>query len=166
MMYKSQVGVLIVLLIFMIMSCSPFSKTRNPSQEINSEEVHTINQLQAIDNVWVALEPNTSSHNRSNWQVEEAQLVPGESVSEHFEGEPAPDCWFGPEPVKNKIVSSTKTYWFVLMTPNPVTPVPSYSTPSPTAPPQIPEPFLKYAYFLVDSESGEIMARKLICVIY
>ena len=119
-----------------------------------------------LDFVWDALEPNTSSHDRTNWDVVEVSQVMGEQVVERFEGEAAPGCWAGPEPPENDDIKSGQTYWYVQMKPKPATPVPQQGTPSPTAPPIIPEPFLRDAYFLVDSQSGAIVARRLICVIY
>ena len=166
MKHRLHLYALTVVMILTIISCSIFTPADDRLQEVDPEEMPELSQAQAIDMVWEALEPNTSSHNRSNWQVVEAQLVPGESVVERFEGEPAPGCWSGPEPVENKDISGTKEYWYVLMVPNPATPEPFYGTASPTAPPLIPEPFLREAHFLVHPESGDIPARKLICVIY
>lgn len=163
---RLQIYVLMVSMVLSISSCSKYTPARSQSQEVDPEEKPAISQSQVIDIVWDALEPNTSSHNRSNWQVVEVQLVIGESVAGRFEGEPAPGCWAGPEPVENKSINSKENYWFVLMTPKPATPMPFYGTPSPTAPPLIPEPFLMEAYFLVDPETSDIIARRLICVIY
>ena len=55
-------------------------------------------------------------------------------------------------------------YWFVGMSPKSATPLPR-PTLSPTAPPFIPEPFLRQALFLIDMD-GNVVARKLFCVIY
>jgi hypothetical protein len=164
--HRLQIFVLVVSMVLSILSCSKYPPTLSQSQEVDPEEKPAISQSQVIDIVWDALEPNTSSHNRSNWQVVEVQLVIGESVAERFEGEPAPGCWSGLKLVENKSINSKDNYWFVLMTPKPATPMPSYGTPSPTAPPLIPEPFLMEAYFLVDPETSDIVARRLICVIY
>jgi hypothetical protein len=145
----------------LLTSCSMFS----PVGKI-SEEMVEPGRSQVVEIVWEALEPNTSSRERSNWQVVEVRSVSGESVAERFEGDPAPGCWSGPEPPENKAVRASKTYWYVLMVPTPATPEPYPGTPSPTAPPQIPEPFLREAHFLVDPRTNEIVARKLHCVIY
>jgi len=166
MKHRLQLYAMILMMIFMIISCSIFLPADDKSQEVDPEEKPALSKSQAIDIVWEALEPNTSSHNRSNWQLVQAQLVTGEEVAERFEGEPAPGCWSGPEPVENRDIISTKDYWYILMVPTPATPEPFYGTPSPTAPPLIPEPFLKEAYFLIDPETSDILARKLICVIY
>lgn len=163
---RLQIYVLMVSMVLSISSCSKYTPALNQSQEVDPEEKPVISQSQVIDIVWDAVEPNTSSHNRSNWQVVEVQLVIGESVAERFEGEPAPGCWAGPKPAKNKSINSKDNYWFVLMTPKSATPMAFYGTPSPTAPPLIPEPFLMEAYFLVDPKTSDIVARRLICVIY
>jgi len=167
MKYQLQTNMLIIMMSFMMASCSStILPTQHQSQEINAEEEPSISQSQVIDIVWDALEPNTSSHNRSNWQVIEVELVIGEDVVMRFEEEPTTGCWFGPKPPENKEINTSKHYWYVLMIPYPATPEPFYGTPSPTAPPLIPEPFLKYAHFLVDVTSGEVMARRLICIVY
>jgi hypothetical protein len=85
-------------------------------------------------------------------------------VAERFEGEPAPGCWSGPEPPENETLRASKSYWYVLLVPTPATP--EANKYSPTAPPHIQEPFLREAHFLVDSKTSEVVARKLICVIY
>lgn len=163
---RLQMLALFVLVVTIIVSCSIFLPASEQQQEVEFEGVSMLGEAQVIDIVWNSLEPNTSSHKRSSWQVMEAYLVIGEKILQQFEGEPAPDCWFGPKPPENKEINPTKDYWYVLMTPYPATPEPFYGTSSPTAPPLIPEPFLKYAYFLVDPLNGEIIARSLICIIY
>ena len=139
----------------------------NKDRESNLNEVQkgNLTEEQVLDTVWDALEPNTSSHDRSNWDAIEVDQVTGGQAAERFDGEPAPGCWSGPEPPENDDIQSGQTYWYVQMKPKPATPVPGVES-SPTAPPIIPEPFLRDAYFLIDPQSGEIVARKLICVIY
>jgi len=166
MKHRLQRCAMIIMMILMVISCSIFLPAEDASQEIDPEEKSALNQLQVIDIAWEALEPNTSSHTRSNWQVEKVESVTGESVDEQFEGDPAPGCWSGPEPIENKDISPTKIYLYILMVPTPATPEPFYGTPSPTAPPLIPEPFLREAHFLIDPRTSEVVARKLICVIY
>lgn len=163
---RQYLFVLNIMMILMIISCSIFTIADDKLQVGDPGDKPGLSESQVLDIVWEALEPNTSSHNRSNWQMQKVQFVPGESVTERFKGEPAPGCWSGPEPAENKDISPTKIYWYVLMVPSPATPEPFYGTPSPTAPPLIPEPFLREAHFLVDSKTGEVVARKLICVIY
>jgi len=161
-----QIYALIVLIIPVITSCLPFQTTEDQPQEVVPEENPRLEKAQILDDVWIALEPNTSSHDRSNWQVVEAQVAAGMEVAEHFQGDPAPGCWTGPKPPENEEINPAKDYWYVWMAPYPATPEPFYGTPSPTAPPLIPEPFLKEAYFLVDPTNGEVIARRLIRVVY
>lgn len=158
--------VLVVLIFLFSSSCSNLFPFLNQSLAINSDSYVSMNEDQIVDIVWAALEPNTSSHNQSNWEVVEAQLLNGGIEVERFVGDPAPGCWSGPEPPENESIGSNKIYWLVFMVPKPATPKPFYGTPSPTAPPFVPEPFLKEAYFLIDPETGGIVARKLLCVIY
>ena len=167
MKYRLQTNMLIFMMSFIVVSCSSvIPTTQNQSQEIDAKEEPSISQSQVVDIVWDTLEPNTSSHNQANWQVIEVEIVTGEDVIELFQGEPITGCWFGPTPPENKDINSTKDYWYVLMTPYPATPKPFYGTPSPTAPPLIPEPFLRYAHFLVEPTEREIVARSLICIVY
>lgn len=154
------------LVVPILASCSILIPSGEGTQTAAFEDGSILPEAQVLDIVWAALEPNTSSHTQSNWQVKETQLVKGEKVAKQFEGEPVTGCWFGPTPPENKEISPTNEYWYVLMTPSPATPEPFYGTPSPTAPPLIPEPFLRQAHFLTEPRSGEIIARKLICVVY
>lgn len=157
---------IIVLMVPLLVSCSLFIPSDEGSQVATPEDRAILPEAQVLDLVWEALEPNTSSHARSNWGVVEARVLKGETMAKQFEGEPITGCWFGPSPPENREIRPANDYWYVLMTPSPATPEPFYGTPSPTAPPLIPEPFLKLAHFLIDPNSGEIIARKLICVIY
>lgn len=122
-------------------------------------------EAQVLNRVWQALEPNTSSHNQANWEVVESRSVSGREVSDRFEGGPDPGCVPGPTPPPNRQINLNATYWYVQMLPRPATPLPG--TPlSPTAPPRIPEATVRQAHFLVDPSTGEIIARRLGCVIY
>jgi len=129
-----------------------------------ADQTASLSRQQAADKAWQALEPNTSSHDRSNWELGEVRQVPGREVTEQFAGEPAPGC-LGPKPPANGEIGLSDTYWYVQMKPRPATPLPAAEI-SPTAPPAIPEPFTRQALFLVDSADGSIVARKLLCVIY
>ena len=129
-----------------------------------SSDENYLTEQQALDAAWKALEPNTSSHNQANWQAVTIRLVDGHEVAGQFEGEPAPGC-VGTTPPPNKQISAGK-HWHVVMQPTPATPRPFPDTPSPTAPPLIPEPFTREARFLLDARDGTVVARKLLCVIY
>jgi hypothetical protein len=117
------------------------------------------------DLAWQALGPNTSSGDRAHWQVDEVRRVEGREVAEEFAGEAWYGCWKGPTPTPNGTIQAGSEYWYVALSPRPATPVPQEREVSPTEPPFIPEPFLREAYFLLDTE-GQIVARKLYCVIY
>lgn len=125
-------------------------------------------QQQVVDIVWQALEPNTSSHNQSAWEIVDVQSVTGQEVQALFEGEPVPGrCAPGPTPPDNATIILDGSYWYVQMQPRSATPRPQATEQfSPTAPPNIPEPFVYQADFLVDASTGQIVARKLHCVIY
>ena len=126
----------------------------------------SLSEQQVVDLVWVALEPNTWSHDLSAWEAIEVRQAAGRDVAEQFEGAPASGCWQGPTPVANGVIKPSDTYWYVHMMPKPATPFPREGETSPTAPPAVPEPFLWQAFFLVDADSGVIVARKLLCVVY
>ena len=123
-----------------------------------------IDRETAQEIAWHALAPNTSSGDRANWQLIAIKQVQGREVTDEFEGEPSPGCWQGPTPMPNGEIDAGAGYWYVEMRPEPATPLPTVTL-SPTAPPLIPEPFVRQALFLIDSE-GNIVARKLFCVIY
>jgi hypothetical protein len=128
-----------------------------PAESVDKETV--------LDRVWEALEPNTSSSDRANWEAVDVRQVQGREVAAQFEGKVAAGCWKGPTPQPNATISASGDYWFVEMVPRPATALPGGEA-SPTAPPRIPEPFLRQAFFLVDPADGRIVARRLFCVIY
>lgn len=125
-----------------------------------------ISEQQAIDIVWQALDPNTSSHNQAAWEIIDVQTVTGREVQDQFEGEPVPGgCARGPTPPDNSTIALDGSYWYLQMRPRYATPRPPAEL-SPTSPPNVPEPFVYQAHFLVDSITGQVVARKLHCVIY
>jgi hypothetical protein len=131
-------------------------------------EADSIDKQEATNMAWQALEPNTSSHNQAAWDVIDARLVTGQAVQDQFEGEPVPGrCAPGPTPPENATVTDDVTYWYVQLKPRPATAMPEPTEQfSPTAPPRIPEPFLVEANFLLEAATGQIVARKISCVIY
>jgi hypothetical protein len=131
-------------------------------------QADSISEQEAADIAWQALEPNTSSHNRGAWEILDAHLVTGQDVQGQFEGEPVPGgCAPGPTPPENATVTDDVTYWYVQFKRRPATPLPEPTEQySPTAPPLVPEPFVYEAYFLLDAVTGDIVARKISCVIY
>lgn len=133
-----------------------------------STAVVHLDDQQAIDLAWQALEPNTSSHNFSAWETIEVRSVVGREVQIQFEGEPVPGgCVPGPNPPDNGTITPDISYWYVQLRPRRATPLPQPTEQfSPTAPPHIPEPFVYEAQVLINSTTGQIIARKIYCVIY
>jgi hypothetical protein len=131
-----------------------------------ASDAESVSEQQAVDRAWQALEPNTSSEDRTKWRVVAAHEVTGSQVAAEFEGEAALGCWKGPTPAPNQPIRESGSYWYVHLAPHAVTRNPKYTPISPTAPPPIPEPFLREARFLIDAQDGRVVARKLFCVIY
>jgi len=127
-----------------------------------------LSEQQVVDIVWQALEPNTSSHNQAAWEIVSVQAVTGREVQDLFDGEPIPgSCAPGPTPPGNATIAPDGSYWYVQMKPRSATPQPQPTELfSPTAPPNVPEPFVYQVQFLVNVSTGRIDARKLYCVIY
>jgi hypothetical protein len=168
-----RMGLVIVVLALELAACSgptePLSKqvldADSEALEPNTSSHDRANWEQVLDAAWEALEPNTSSHDRANWEVAEVRHVVGREVAEQFEGRPAPGCP-GPTPPANGAISPSGAYWYVHLKRRPATPVPQTGTIPPTAPPVVPEPFMYQAMFLIDPADGQVVARKLYCVIY
>jgi len=147
---------------FTLMACLTLALTACSAKPV------PLSQKQVVDIVWQALEPNTSSHNQSAWEIIDVQPVTGQEVQALFEGGPVPGgCAPGPTPPANATIILDGSYWYVQMQPHSATPQAQVTEQfSPTAPPNIPEPFVYQADFLVDASTGQIVARKLRCVIY
>ncbi|MGD8997663.1 MAG: hypothetical protein PVH80_06100 [Anaerolineae bacterium] len=125
-------------------------------------------EQQVVDIVWQALRPNTSSRDQAAWEVVSMETVTGRDVQDLFEEEPVPGrCAPGPTPPANARIVPGGSYWYVQMKPRPATPRPQPTELfSPTAAPIVPEPYVYHAHFLVDAGTGQVVARKLNCVIY
>jgi hypothetical protein len=156
----------VVLILIFITSCTQNPPAEDKPQETDSIGLPVFSESKVMDIVWEALEPNTTSHDRTNWQLGEIRTAKGVDVIDQFLGEPLISCWYGPKPPENSDMNTNKLYWYVFLKPVSATPLPPVGTPSPTGPPNVPEPFLKYAYFLVDPVFGNVVARKLICIVY
>jgi hypothetical protein len=158
----------LICLALALTACS--SKVAPASEEDTpiTYEVTPFSQQQVADIAWQALEPNTSSHDRTAWEVVDARVVAGQEVKKIFEGEPVPGgCAPGPKPPDNAESALEGPYWYVEMKPRYATPQPKPSEQySPTAPPLVPEPFLYQARFLIDASTGQVVARKISCIIY
>jgi hypothetical protein len=120
-----------------------------------------LSQEQVLDIVWTDFRPNTSSQNRSNWENTQVSLVTGREVVGEFSVIPISKCP-GPTLPENRAIRASSNYWFVKV-------VPRSFTPTDTATMQfgdeviIPEPLIHQASYLVDSTSGDIVARRLFC---
>jgi hypothetical protein len=135
------------------------------AQGADTVEVAGLTEEQARNLAWQALDPNTSSHDPANWELIDLRQVAGGEVAGEFEGRATYGCP-GPTPGPNGPIDAAATYWLVQFQKRPATP-PAGATPlSPTAPPNVPEPFIYQAFFLIDPDSGQVVARRLLCVIY
>ncbi|MBN1583525.1 MAG: hypothetical protein JXA89_22640 [Anaerolineae bacterium] len=156
---RTRSKVVCVFLCILVVACAGEQGQSDGQQEM-------IDEQQVIDAAWRAFEPNTSSQNRANWEVVQVRTVSGRDVAEQFAGEPAPGCWVGPTPSPNGDIDAAETYWYVYMRARLVTPPSATRTVSPTAPPAIPEAFVREAWFLLGRSDGQVVARKIYCVIY
>jgi hypothetical protein len=123
----------------------------------------SLSEQHLLDMAWDALEPHTSSHSQDNWEVVAVRQVNGQEVVALFQQEQPRCVW--PTPLPNERIRPSGEYWYVEMKPRPATPLPGEKL-SPTAPPRIPEPFVRQAFFLLDAVEGRVVARMLYCVIY
>jgi hypothetical protein len=156
-------SIFMVLVITILVGCQPA-----PSSTPALPSSLPLSKQQIIAIAWQALKPNTSSHDQSAWETTGVITVTGREVQDLFEGQPIPGgCAPGPTPPDNAKIALDGAYWYVEMQPRPATPQPvSTEQFSPTAPPNVPEPFVHQARFLVDAITGQVVARKVFCVIY
>ena len=125
------------------------------------EQPKRLSQEQLLDIIWTDLRPSTSSQNRSNWDNTLISLVTGREVVREFSVVPISKCP-GPALPENGAIRASSNYWFVRV-------IPRTFSPTNTAAMQfgdeviIPEPLIQQASYLVDSTSGEIVARRLFC---
>ncbi|MEW5871436.1 MAG: hypothetical protein AB1894_19340 [Chloroflexota bacterium] len=155
----NRLGLALCLLAALLSSCH---EQGNP---IANPIANTIAKEQAIQIAWETLGPYTSSHNLSNWQTIETSTVRGDSLPEVFQKPLNLYCFGGKTPVAEDIRPNA-TYWYILMEPLPATQPPEITPLSPTAPPRIPEPFVRQAYLLIDASDGRVAALRLNCVVY
>jgi hypothetical protein len=131
-----------------------------------STENIPLSEKQVVDIVWLALEPNTSSHDKTAWEIVTVQEVTGQEIQDVFD-DANTYCGFGPKPTNNVQISLNNSYWYIQMRPRSATPQPiPTELYSPTAPPIIPEPFIYEVHFLVDARTEQIVARNFYCIIY
>ena len=165
-MRKPQILISIILIVLAGCLPAPSSTPALPSPVLPSPV--PLGEQQVIDIVWQAFDPNTSSHDKTAWDIIEVRSVTGQEVQDLFMGESVwGGCTSGPTPPDNASIVPDGSYWYVELQPRPATPrpVPTEFS-SPTAPPMIPEPFVFQARFLVDAITGQVVARKISCVIY
>lgn len=125
------------------------------------EQPKRLSQEQLLNIIWADLRPNTSSQNRSNWDNTQISLVSGREVVSEFSVVPVSRCP-GPALPENRPIRATSQYWFVKVAPKTIGP--EYTPAVPTADEVIvPEPLIQQASYLVDSITGEIVARRLFC---
>lgn len=131
-----------------------------------STKYSMVNEQQIVDTVWLELELNTISHDRTAWEIITLKVVTGLEVQNLFEDAHI-YCGFGPEPKSNRTILHDASYWYVEMKPRAATPIPQPTEDySPTAPPWIPEPFIDEVHFLADYLTGRIVARNFHCIKY
>ena len=155
---------LVCLMLCLVVATCSCDAAGNASQ--TPQRTTGLSQEEAADAAWNAFEPNTSSHDRGNWEVVEAREVAGREVADQFEGGVAPGCYVGPTPPANGEIRRSARYWYVHLKARPATPLPSTGTVPATAPPRIPEASVREGWFLLDRTSGQVVARKIHCVIY
>ena len=122
-------------------------------------------QDQAVDLAWDALQPNTTSGNPDNWEVNEARRVTGREVVGEFADARFINCP-GPMPPENKAIKASSEYWYIKVIPSPTTAETQGEEISTDIPPQIPEPFISEVLMLIDVFSGQVVARKFSCLAY
>ena len=128
-----------------------------------NNQTQRIGSQKALEITWKLLEPNTSSHNIDEWKVDEARKVAGGEIVNEFAIPPRENCP-GPKPPDNQPIKATSEYWFIKLLPDPEPGQTQDDTNTASPPPIITEPNFKAALFLIDIYSGDVVARKLICV--
>lgn len=108
-----------------------------------------LSENQIRDLAWQFLKPHTLSRNLSHCMFFDARSVTGRKMAERFAGEPALGRWQDPSFEENLEIRPYQTYWYVHLKPRDATPLPT-PTISPAASPNIPEPYIDQAFFLLD----------------
>jgi len=126
------------------------------------ENEKSINQQEALEFVWQALDPNTMSHNREDWEIHAADRVYGKDVVSEFAAIHRVNCP-GPSIPENKPIKITAEYWYIKVVPHPEALRRQQGTSSPELVPVVPEPNIEEAVFLIDLFNGDVIARKILC---
>jgi hypothetical protein len=125
------------------------------------ERPKRLSQEQVLDILWDDFRPNTSSQNRSNWDNTQFSLVSGREAVSEFSTVPISQCP-GPALPENKAIRASSQYWFIKVAPKEFSQTAAAS--APTADERIiPEPLIQQASYLIDSITGEIVARRFFC---
>ncbi len=120
------------------------------------------NQQEALEIAWKTLDPNTTAHNRDDWEIHAAAKVRGSEVVKEFAQVHPANCP-GPVPPDNMPIKLTSEYWYIKVLPHPEALRPSTETESPDLVLVKPEPNITEAEFLINLYGGEVVARKIIC---
>jgi hypothetical protein len=119
-----------------------------------------LTQSQVIDIAWNALEPNTSSQNRNNWEILQAEKVNGLQVVDQFGDVVYRKCP-GPALPENLAIRASSEYWYIKAIPIHLLEGNQKIANSPDG--LVPEPILQEATFLIDPFKGQVVARKFFC---
>jgi len=125
------------------------------------ERPKRLSQEQVLDILWDDFRPNTSSQNRSNWDNTEFSLVTGREVVNEFSAVPISRCP-GPALPENKAIRASSQYWFIKVAPKDLSLTNSAAAPT-VDELIVPEPLIQQASYLIDSITGEIVARRFFC---
>jgi hypothetical protein len=139
-----------------------FSATRTTRASLEP----IIRQGEAEALAWQALQPYTHSRDRANWAIQQTQIIQGDTLPAPLQKERDETCFrtYSTQPPPPENIQPSFKYWLVIFVPLPAT---AQVTPlSVTAPPRIPEPFVRQAYILIEANTGKLGAFRLSCVIY
>jgi hypothetical protein len=131
-------------------------------------EISMLSEQKVRDLAWKALNPYTLSHNRDAWEVIEIRKVFWKDISDQFTSGYYYGCRTKTTQESDRPIDLSKVYWYVHMEPRPVTPLPPRrNEPVGTGNPPIkPEMNIENALFLIDPDNGQIIARRLGCIVY
>jgi hypothetical protein len=127
------------------------------------EQPPRLNQEQALDIAWQALQPNTTDQNRGDWDIIEVKRVAGGEVVQEFALSRSNNCP-GPVPPDNQAIKNTSEYWYIKTLPHALVAAARKGTITATSDQKLqPTPAVYEAVFLIDVYGGQVVARKLTC---
>lgn len=121
-----------------------------------------LSQQQALDIAWQALQPNTTSTNRGDWDIIEVKRVTGGEVVQEFALSRSNNCP-GPIPPDNQAIKITSEYWYVKTFPHALVAAARKGTTATNDQAPRSTPAVHEATFLIDIFNGQVVARKLTC---